>query len=699
MPSAPSSAAHPSLKTPPWAVRIRWGNGEIAGAGVLLSPDRVLTCAHVVTPGAPVTAEFVGAAGGRTPDGRVPAVTARVDEEGYVPETLDADQDPRGDVALLRLDHPRPAHEPVTLHRLSAPNRTVRMYGFPRDHNGGVWFRATIVGGWGRDGQVQLFPATPGEVAAPGCSGAGVVDDRTGAVIGIVLTSVEDRLGNAFSSMSPAETIVQHLPRVAAWTRGRTAVDDRLRSRTGSGRPRPDLDEPFALRLATWLRGDGDQVKISVVRPADRVRAETLRRAVTLADRELRTAASVDRASLDPPGTVPSAGGHDLALDVTGATAADTAERVAERMGLWQHPAAPAVERIRTGGVALTLVVDGVDRAADPPALLDLLAVLRRGGSRLLLVFREPGPLYERARAELVIGPDRERRERLAARLRELTGPLAASLGDAMAAVRADDPEPVRDALYRAGLALHLLTGAQQRRESAQSGHGTAGAPGAQAPPSRSPSPTAPARGPAAPPPSAPAAPAGPAIPADPADPATPAHAPAHAHAPAPSAPVDLAAYERLADRLEARLRAAADRLDALRHRRAELVGRLDGYHALHRSLTEGAEDLDADALHRRAHRLLRTRPCDVPAAEEAVAAYTDLVERADGSRRDRPAQDRSGPAQGRPAQDRPAQDRHGQPARHVEPARPAGPARPVQPVEPAQRAGEDQGGGGAAPS
>lgn len=119
-------SADPSSKTPPWAVRIRWGNGEIAGAGVLLSPDRVLTCAHVVDPGAHVTAEFVGA-----PGRDVPAVTAWVDEGAHVPETRDADGDPSGDVALLRLERPRPAHEAVFLHRLSAPNRTVRMYGFP----------------------------------------------------------------------------------------------------------------------------------------------------------------------------------------------------------------------------------------------------------------------------------------------------------------------------------------------------------------------------------------------------------------------------------------------------------------------------------------------------------------------------------------------------------------------------------------
>ncbi|HZF88749.1 serine protease [Streptomyces sp.] len=417
-----------STETPSWAVRIRGADGEIAGAGILLSPDRVLTCAHVVNrAAAQVTAEFVGAAGHT-----VPAVPAWVD--AYVQETVDADGDPSGDVALLRLKRPRPAGEAVRLHRLSAPGREVRMYGFPYDHNGGIWFRATIVGGRGRDGQVQLIPTSPGELASPGCSGAGVADSRTGEVIGMVLSALRDRHGNLFSFMSPAETIIRHLPQVHRWTAGRTAVDDRLKSTEGDASAEL-LDEPFAQRLAAWLRDDGQQVKISVVRHGDGARAATLRRAITLADRELRTAVSVDRASLDPPDTVPSAGGHDLAVDAAGLTAAEIAERIAERMGLWQQPADSALDRIRAADVTLTLIVVGVDEAADPPALLDLLDVLRAGGSRLLLVFRTAGACHHQARRQLVTEPLRTRRAQLVERLREVTGPLARALYERRAVV------------------------------------------------------------------------------------------------------------------------------------------------------------------------------------------------------------------------------------------------------------------------
>lgn len=453
-----------ALETPRWAVRIRGEDGEIAGAGVLLSSDRVLTCAHVVPCGAQVTAEFVGARGPT-----VPSVTAWVDAATYVPETQDDDGDPIGDVALLRLEHSRPADEPVKLHRLSAPNRSVRMYGFPRDHNGGIFFRATIVGGCGRDGQVQLSPVTPGELASPGCSGAGVVDDLTGKVIGMVLSGLRDRHGNLFSFMSPAETVIRHVPEVARWTEGKAAVDGGLVSHD-DGTAQDLLDESFAQRLARWLRGDGQQVKISLVPADDRTRVATLRRAITLADRELRTQASTGNASLGPPGTVPSAGSHDLAVDATGRTAAGIAERVAERMGLWQHPSRPVTERIRAAETTLTLVVVDVDQAVDPFALLELLTVLREQGSRLLLTFRTTGTPYHRARHELVAKPAQERRARIVERLEESTGPLAAALRERTAAVLDEEARHTGSALIRAHAALARLSAAQDIADRSDQG-------------------------------------------------------------------------------------------------------------------------------------------------------------------------------------------------------------------------------------
>ncbi|WP_415943231.1 trypsin-like peptidase domain-containing protein [Streptomyces sp. 067-1] len=655
-------AASP-MKTPSWAVRIRGADGEIAGAGILLTPDQVLTCAHVVDRAADrLTAEFVGAA-----DHSVPAVRARVDGTAYVPETRDADGDPSGDVALLRLERPRPAEETVRLHRLSAPGREVRMYGFPYAHNGGIWFRSTVVGGCGRDGQVQLSPVNPGELASPGCSGAGVADSRTGEVIGMVLSGQLDQHGNRFSFMSPAETIARHLPRLKPRIVGPTAVDERLLP-TADGAAQDLLDEPFAQRLAAWLRDDGSQVKISVVERGDAARAATLRRAITLADRELRTAVSIDRASLDPPGTVPSAGGHDLAVDASGLTAAEIAERIAERIGLWQHPEHPPLDRIRASKTSLNLVVVGVDEAADPPDLLDLLDVLRAGGSRLLLVFRTAGDCHRRARERLLARPARERRARLVERLRDITGPLAEDLHERLAAVVPSGVRPLDSELVAAHAALAALLRAdeddrerdddrdgdrhrdrervrdrdgdgdgdrgrdrdqdwrydrdqdwhhdhdhdhdrdQDRRHDRDGGlhqdrrqvhdrdqdRRQACGPVQDRQQDRD-------RG------------------HDPVEDRKQARAPGHTP--------DLDRYELLADRVAGRLRAGVAELDRLRDRRDELAGRLRGYHVLHQHSLEGEEDPAVDDLYLRAHALLRTRPCDVRAAEAAVDAYTRRVE------------------------------------------------------------------------
>ncbi|MBZ6286971.1 trypsin-like peptidase domain-containing protein [Streptomyces olivaceus] len=576
------------MRTPSWAVRIRGADGEIAGAGILLTPDRVLTCAHVVDRTADrMTAEFVGAA-----DRSVPAVPARLDGDAYVPETRDADGDPSGDVALLRLERPRPAEDPVRLRKLSTSTREVRMYGFPYEHNGGIWFRATAVGGCGRDGQVQLVPASPGELASPGCSGAGVADSDTGEVIGMVLSGQEDRHGNRFTFMSPADTIVGHLPRLESVTTGLSGLDPRLRSTSDDVVPGL-LDEPFAQRLAAWLSDDGSRVKISVVRHGDAARESTLRRAITLADRESRPPVSVDRAFLDPPGTVPSVGGHDLAVHASGRTSARIAERIAERMGLWQRPEDPPLDRVRAAKGTLNLVVVGVDEAVDPPAVLDLLAVLRAGGSRLLLVFRTDGDCCRRARDQLLVRPARERRARLVDRLREITGPLARELHERLSAVVPQDARSFGRELDRELVAAHAALADLRRADD----------------PDRERDPEGDRHG--------------------------------HGHGPG----ADPDRYERLADRVAGRLATSLAELDRLRDRRDELTGRLRSYQVLLQHRLQGEEDPAVDDLYLRAHALLSARPCDVRESEAAVDAYTRRVDgygddRGQGGYDDHPGRD-----------------------------------------------------------
>ncbi|WP_256640260.1 S1 family peptidase [Streptomyces murinus] len=402
------------LRTPTWIARIEAPDGEVLGAGVLLAPDRVLTAGHVVTPGARYAVRLVGVPGQG-------AVTATVRPDEHVPEREDAFGDRSGDLALLRLAEPLPAEHTTRLYRLASPHGPVSMYGFPAGDDGGRWHGATLVAARGRDSRVQLRPLTPGELAAPGFSGGGVVDHATDQVIGIVL-SVDEGQVSAFSQMSPTETILSHLPQAAAWTDGASAVDPRLRSRAANGAGRLDL--PFATELAGWFRGEGWPVLVTVV-PARGDRAFTLERAVTLADRELRTQRNTSAFSHDPPETVPPAGAHDLALDVRQLTDGQVMDRIAERLGIRDDP---RPERLTTLRVPLAAVLVGVEQSAEPDALLALLDRLARHGARLLLVHRRQGGRAAQAAESLVHRPLRERWTRLGSQLDRIIDELGPAL-------------------------------------------------------------------------------------------------------------------------------------------------------------------------------------------------------------------------------------------------------------------------------
>ncbi|WP_146088171.1 serine protease [Actinacidiphila yanglinensis] len=576
-----------SLAAPTWAVRIRRGDGTIAGAGVLVDPEWVLTHAGAVVEGEYVTAEFVG--------------TGCASQRAVADQVCAPDA---GGVALLRLDRSGPAGAASTLRRLSVPHRSVRMYGFPAVDGPGDWLAAGTERVAGSpDGRVRLAVAEP---ASAGFHGAGVTDATTGELVGVALPADPgtnpDRDGDhAGPYMSPAETVAHHLSRAAGWTRGWAAVDERLRvAREGE----PAVFHPdFARRLADWLRGDrprsavppprpaapsapaggpavpaappspagpvrsprpgrdGRQVKISQVRDDDSVRAATLRRALLLADRELRGPVRVS------PQTDPPPGGLDLAVDATGRHTLWIADRVADRLGVLPEgpeaidgggPDLP-VRRILAAPATLTLVVVGVDQAADPDSLLDLLALLRTRGDRMLLVFRHDGAHYARAQSQLVIEPSQQRQALLVGRLNAVTGALATALHEAMAEVAADCDR-----------ALEALVKAHAVRTTVA---GTAGVVAG--------------------------------LGQDP----------------------DLGRFERVADRAERRIKEAVDRLGPLIERRDELIGRLDSYQVLHQEALD-SEDLAAEDLYLAAYDLLHARPCDLEAAEIAMRAYADFIER-----------------------------------------------------------------------
>ncbi|MFF4561413.1 serine protease [Streptomyces sp. NPDC001435] len=540
------------METPRWVARIQQAGGPVVGAGVLLGPDRVLTGAHVVSPGERYVVHFVGVPG-------VPAVAATVSPDEYVPQQEDSFGDRTGDLALLRLAEPRPARQTTRLCRLAASREGVGMYGFPEGDDGGRWHSATLVGGRGRDSQVQLRPETPGELAGPGFSGGGVVDYATGELIGIVL-SVDAGHGSAFTYMSPTETILRHLPQVAAWTVGPSAVDPRLHPKESTG----ELDVPFATELASWFRGEGWPVLVTVV-PVRGRRAWTLRRAVTLADRELRTRDNTSRFADDPRETVPPPGGHDLALVVKGLTVAQVMDRIAERLGTPRDTAVPLPEQIVAMGITLAAVLVGVDEAAEPDPLLGMLERLAEQGARLLLVFRAPNDRATQAADTLVHRPLAGRWARLRADLDRIVDRLGPALDERLGRVLpGGDPDTAHliDRARRGIPLTRLLRG--QLAEAADR----------ETEPSR----------------------------AD-----------------------DLFVYEAAAARRTRRLERAAALLDARIARRDELRGRVASVWELSKGKAGPAQaerNLMAYELYDTASALLREAPCDVDAAEHAAGRF-----------------------------------------------------------------------------
>ncbi len=219
--------------SPDWQLRVRTLDGGTAGAGVLVSPRHLLTCAHVVcaalgvfweeeaTPRPEEPVLLDAPRGGGTWQAR-----ATVLEDGWF-----VDRSP-WDAAVLLLDRPAPA-APPEIRRcgpVDRPGRTVSMVGFTHDTApAGVWSRATLVGqGGGRRFeyvQLDLESSTAARVVY-GFSGSGVREDPGGALIGIVCQADHDETGLGVRGwMIPVEAVPDVWGRRAAPLSGASRRD------------------------------------------------------------------------------------------------------------------------------------------------------------------------------------------------------------------------------------------------------------------------------------------------------------------------------------------------------------------------------------------------------------------------------------------------------------------------------------------
>ncbi|MEV7384750.1 MULTISPECIES: effector-associated domain 2-containing protein [unclassified Streptomyces] len=203
-------------------LRILSQRGVVNGAGILVLPGVVLTCAHVVAsavgqnrgrpdvvPAEPVLVDAPGRPGGA-------AGEATVVPESWSPGPLAGGSG--GDLAVLRTDW-SPPEGTVTaqLGPCGEPDRReVAIYGFPAGAPDGLWSRARLVDHGGpHPDWIQLEGiGTAGTQVSRGFSGAGVWDPAARRVVGMVTAAYTDREAQV-AWMLPLEAAARMWPGLA----------------------------------------------------------------------------------------------------------------------------------------------------------------------------------------------------------------------------------------------------------------------------------------------------------------------------------------------------------------------------------------------------------------------------------------------------------------------------------------------------
>ncbi|MFJ9030443.1 trypsin-like peptidase domain-containing protein [Streptomyces sp. NPDC102274] len=192
-------------------VRVMGPGGELAGAGFLVAPELVLTCAHVVNDALGRPREDEIAAGTEVfVDLPFAEGGSAAEVERWVP--VRADQ--TGDIAVLRLPAAIPGTRPLNMADTERVwGHDVRVPGFPRRSPGGVWHYGRLRGGTA-EGWVQLSQADPhGVPVEQGFSGSPVWDEQLRAVAGMVVVIQPGGVPQSF--LIPTRTLVAELPELA----------------------------------------------------------------------------------------------------------------------------------------------------------------------------------------------------------------------------------------------------------------------------------------------------------------------------------------------------------------------------------------------------------------------------------------------------------------------------------------------------
>ena len=172
-------------------VRVLDDAGEVVGAGFLIGPDLVATCAHVVA-----TALAADAYADSPPEAPVHVDFPLVRADGTEPTAARVHRwspigpDGTGDIAVLRLTGPVPggARMPPLRRVDELWGHGFRVLGFPEGLADGVWATGGIRGEQGTR-WFQLQSAPGDQAIVPGFSGSPVWDEASGAVVGMTVAT------------------------------------------------------------------------------------------------------------------------------------------------------------------------------------------------------------------------------------------------------------------------------------------------------------------------------------------------------------------------------------------------------------------------------------------------------------------------------------------------------------------------------
>ena len=398
-----------------WQVRVCDNAGNTLGAGVLLGDSYVLTCAHVARY-AGVSGTAPGGLDARLwiesvlclPQWRSPA---RVAPDCWISER----QTRHGDVTLLAMDTPVTCHPGARLLRAPARGPRVSVCGFPRGANQGIRAEGVLVGAANDGAWVEIHAArNHGQWITRGYSGAGVVDDETRLVVGIVMAAIEPRATVAY--MMPAEAILSNLPLVGDYVQGGSTSDPIFSSHSAglavadAEVTRPEVVVDAALRQEIGRLFTAMWSGTAVITGGDPGRGTPwLARLVATADPATRETIPDQTIAAAPPGAVLGVGAIDLAIDAADRSVQSIRRRIAERFGIADTGSAGLVDWLLHREPPPALVIDRVDSAAEVDRLLgELLAPLaaRASRRRLRLALGFTGPPPRDLDCQVWLGPE-----------------------------------------------------------------------------------------------------------------------------------------------------------------------------------------------------------------------------------------------------------------------------------------------------